>query len=331
MNELEKILEVNKISFVNNVEMSKISYLKTGGNSNIIIMPKSTAEVELSVKLLKAHNLNYKIIGATTNLLFLDNATYSCILSTVNLKGIEINSTKKELYVGSGEMLADLSRFALQNAIIGFEGFEGIPGMIGGAVFMNAGAYGYEIKNVLKRIEFVDENGNKRKLQKEELGLHYRNSIFREGKIKGVITLCVFEVKFGSQHMIESKMELFHAKRHKYQEFLYPNLGSMFSGSIYRELGKQDVIFKIVSMFYFLFNYKLKLFRRESPLNRKWINDIAVKRFNLKYIKQPFSCKNINCLVNRGQGTDEMLRFIDEVKLITKSQIPIENEIVEQF
>lgn len=64
-------------------------------------------------------------------------------------------------------------------------------------------------------------------------------------------------------------MELFHSKRHKYQDFLYPSLGSMYSGSVYRELGKKDKLFRWFSMLYFLFNYKIKLFRRESPINRK--------------------------------------------------------------
>lgn len=196
---------------------------------------------------------------------------------------------------------------------------------------MNAGAYGCEIKDVLNSIEMVDTDGVLQIIKAKDLGLHYRNSYLREGKINGIVTKCFFNVDLGNQYDIESKMELFHSKRHKYQDFSYPNLGSMYSGSVYREIGKRDKVFKLISMLYFLFNYEFKIFRRESPINRKWINDIIVKRFNLKYDKQPFSNKSINCLVNRGQGTDEMLRYMDDIKRLTYNKIPIENEVIEEF
>lgn len=86
-----------------------------------------------------------------------------------------------------------------------------------------------------------------------------------------------------------------------------------------------------MSTLFYLFNYKWKIFRRESPLNRKWINDIIVKELNLQYDIQPFSNKTMNCLVNRGQGSSEMIRFIEEIKKLTDNRIPVENEVVEQF
>ena len=196
---------------------------------------------------------------------------------------------------------------------------------------MNAGAYGYETKNVLKGIELIDKYGNRKKFKNEELGLKYRNSVLKKGEVEGIVVSATFNIKYMPQSKIEQRMELFHAKRHKYQEWSFPNLGSCFSGSVYRALGEKDGVFKYISMLYFFFNYKVRLFRRGSPINRIWINNFAIKRFSLKYEKQPFSNKNINTLVNRGQGTDEMLRYIEEINLLTDSKIPIENEIVESF
>ena len=331
MNFLLEILNKNKIEFQENILLSKFSYLKTGGFAKLVIFPSTADEVALILKALKENSVKYKTIGATSNLLFLDNIVYNCLISTSKLKGIEINDEKSEITAEGGEMLADLSRFALNHSVLGFEGLEGIPGMVGGAVFMNAGAYGYEIKDVLKNIEIVDDEGVKKVIDKNALDLKYRNSALRNGNIKGIVTKCTFNITKGSQSEIEHRMELYHAKRHKYQDFMYPNLGSLYSGSIYRELGKEDAYFKVVSMLYFLFNYKLKLFRRESPINRKWINDIVVKRFDLNYDIQPFSNKGINCLVNRGQGTDEMLRYIEDINNLTKSRVRIENEIVAEF
>lgn len=331
---MEKIFETlsaSNIDFQKEVDLSMSTYMKTGGLARLIIFPKNSEEVVETLKILKANNLNYKVIGATSNLLFLDNSNYTCLLSTTELKGIKIDDKNNEIITGSGEMLADLSRFALLKSITGFEGLEGIPGTVGGAVYMNAGAYGYETKNVLKSIEFIDENGKRIKIEKDKLNLKYRNSALKRGEIKGIVVSASFKINFSSSNKIEKRMELYHAKRHKYQEFLYPNLGSCFSGSIYRALGKKDLVFKMISMFYFLFNYKLRLFRRESPINRNWINDILIRRFNLKFDKQPFSHKNINTLVNRGQGTEEMLRYIKTINSLTDSKIPIENEIVESF
>jgi len=331
---MKKILEelhLLNIEIKENIDLTKFTYLQTGGIAKLLLLPKDANEVMQCIDLLKTNNVKYKVIGATSNIMFLDNTDYSCLISTINLKGIKIDQKTNEIVASSGEMLGDLSRYALLNSITGFEGLEGIPGTIGGAIFMNAGAYGYETKNVLKSIDLIDSNGKLVSLNNEDLGLKYRNSNLKNGTYDGIVVSARFSIKSGNQNKIEEKMELFHAKRHKYQEMLYPNLGSCFSGSVYRGLGKKDSLFKYVSMFYFLFNYEFKIFRRESPLNRKWINDLAIKRFNFCFEKQPFSNKNINTLVNRGQGTDEMIRYINEINKLTDNKIPVENEIVEGF
>lgn len=282
MTEVLQILKTENIEYSTNINLSDITYLKTGGIAKLIIYPNTTDQVISLIQGLKINGVGYKVIGATSNLMFLDDTSYSCLISTSKLTKMELNLEKKEIVGGSGVMMSDLSRFALINSIKGFEGLEGIPGTIGGAVFMNAGAYGYEIKDVLNSIEMVDTDGVLQIIKANDLGLHYRNSYLREGKINGIVTKCFFNVDLGNQYDIERKMELFHSKRHKYQDFSYPNLGSMYSGSVYREIGKRDKVFKLISMLYFLFNYEFKIFRRESPINRKWINDIIVKRFNLK-------------------------------------------------
>lgn len=331
MNSIIDALRQNNITYSLDIDLSNLSYLKTGGKVSLLISPKTTSEVVFCVKLLNIEHTIYKVIGATSNLMFLDRNDYTCFLSTMEIKGIEFSFNQSEIMVGSGILLPDLSRIALYHSVTGFEGFEGIPGTVGGAVFMNAGAYGYEIKKILKLIEIVDSDGNVKLYQQKDLNLKNRNSALRTGTIKGIITRCWFIAIKDDIRKIEHRMELFHSKRHKYLEYLYPNLGSIFSGSIYRELGKGDKYFFVLSTLFYLFNYKWKIFRRESPINRTWINDIVVKRFGLKYELQPFSDKTLNCIVNRGQGTDEMIRYIEEMTKLTKGKIPVENEIVLSF
>jgi UDP-N-acetylmuramate dehydrogenase len=324
-------LDNSNIPYQERVSLSNFTYLQTGGMAKLIIYPRNIEETSRSVIALNDSQTPYKIIGATTNLLFCDDDEYSCLLCTSDIKDFQYDSINNQFVVGSGVMLPDLSRYALYHSITGFEGLEGIPGTVGGAVFMNAGAYGYRIKDNLLKIEIVDEKGLIVTLPAEALSLQWRNSALRTGKIKGIVTRCFFKTLKGDATSISNKMEVFHAKRHKYQDFLYPNLGSIFSGSIYNVLGQNDIYYKIIAGLYYLFLYKWKIFVRESPMNRKWLNDIVVKRFNLQYDRQPFSDKTINCLVNRGQGTDEMIRYIEEIKLLTKGKIPVENEIVRGF
>lgn len=324
-------LKMSGVAYESNIRLSAFSYLKTGGMAHLVLYPFNTEQVALCIRTLNENEIPYKVIGATSNLLFLDSGDYTCLLSTERLRGIRVDKANNEILVGSGEMLPDLARFALTIASLGFEGLEGIPGTVGGAVFMNAGAYGYEIRNVLKSVEVVLFSGEIRSYEVEELNLGKRTSNLRNGKIAGVIVACRFRVKEGIALDIERRMEIYHAKRHKYQDFLYPSLGSIFSGEVYKKLGERDKVFKIVSAVYYLLNYKLKLLSREAPINREWINKVAVTRFKLSYPIQPFSNKTLNCLVNRGQGTAEMVRYIREIQTITNSEIPLENEVVDPF
>ncbi|MBP1675644.1 MAG: FAD-binding protein [Bacteroidetes bacterium] len=323
-------LNENGVKHSLDIELSEFSYMKTGGKVFVLIEPASSEEVSKCVAFLYSQNIKFKVIGATSNLLFLDDVDYSCFLTTAGLKELKLVDDA-EFIAGSGHMLPDISRYALYHSITGLEGLEGIPGTVGGAVFMNAGAYGYEIKNVLKAVEFVDLTGAIQEYSVEQLKLKKRNSALKSGELSGIITKAWFRASLGNVSIIENKMEIYHSKRHKYQDFQFPNLGSMFSGSIYRALGNRDKYIYIMSTLFYLLNYKWKILRREAPLNRKWINDIIIKRLNLKYDIQPFSNKTMNCLVNRGQGTDEMIRYIEEIKTLTNNLIPIENEIVEKF
>ncbi|WP_068471645.1 FAD-binding protein [Saccharicrinis aurantiacus] len=320
-----------RIHFVEDVSLAKTSYLKTGGTVKLLIYPEKDKDLRELINFLYTNKVNYKTVGATTNLLFKDGVDYSCLVSLERFSNMSLNTDEGIFTVDAGASLPEFTRFALYKSSTGFEGLEGIPGSIGGAVYMNAGAYGYEIKDTLIKVETINPEGKQNFLNVSELNLSRRNSIFKSEQQKQIILRCFFKYKAGCNIAIAQRMENYHYKRHKYQDFLYPNLGSMFSGSLYRHLGEKDFIFKIISTSYYLFNYKLKFHRRESPLNRKWINEIVVKRFKLKYDIQPFSDKTINCLVNRGQGTDEMIRYIQEMKQLTNNNVAIENEIVDGF
>tara|TARA_B100000787_G_C16180417_1_gene291469 strand:+ start:668 stop:1675 length:1008 start_codon:yes stop_codon:yes gene_type:complete len=320
-----------KINYSSSVDLTDFSYFKSGGKVDYILFPINQVELSECVKWLNYYKVAFKVIGETSNLIFLDDVDYGCLISTAKLSFLKYDSETQEIVAGGGTMLPQLSRFALGNSITGFEGLEGIPGSVGAAVFMNAGAYGDDVKKTLISVDVILPDGSIKKYDADDMELTYRNSIFRKESNNEIIYLCRFKGDLGDVQAIYKKMSLFHAKRHKYQEFMYPTGGSAFSGSIYRSLAKRDLIFKLISSLYYLIFYKWKLFRRESPDSRKWLNDIAVKRFDISYRVQPFSNKDMNTLVNNGHHTDEILDYIDQLKKLTLGEIPIENEIVEKF
>lgn len=328
--QLTNLLNSSGIEFLIDLDMAAFSYMRTGGVAHVAIFPKTKDEFSNSISFSTNCGVPFKVIGNTSNLLFLDNTEYSCLIITTKLNCIRME-TSTTIFAEAGVMIPDLARFALFHHLTGMEGLEGIPGTLGGGVFMNAGAYGSEIKDCLVSLEAINIYGESREYSSNEIALTHRSSLLRKEQYPLYVYACRFDLKNGDERSIYGKMEAYHAKRHRYQDFIYPNLGSIFSGSPYRAMEKRDWVFGIALRVFMFLGYKLKVLGRESPINRRWINDLAVRRFKLKYSQQPFSDKTINCLVNRGQGTAEMVRFIRELEAIIDGRAPLENEIVEKF
>lgn len=315
-----------------NVSLKSFSVFKTGGIALIVLFPRCISNLVLIFQYLVANEIRFKLVGETSNLLFLDDVEFGCLLVTTGVNSIVLNSSSGTLEVDAGFSLPELARFALLNSIKGFEGFEGIPGSVGGAVFMNAGAYGYEVKDVLKGVDVLDADLGEYYLPVRELKFNNRSSVFREASGKSIVILkAYFRVEYSDSKKIYKNMSLFHSKRHKYQEFMYPTLGSLYSGSVYRSLARRNVFYKIMSFLYFLIFYKLKLFMREAPNDRILFNSITINMFKICYTIQPFSDKDMNTLTNRGQHTDEFLRYIEQMESLVGDDLRVENEIVADF
>ena len=331
LNTLTEDLRQARIRYSKNVSMKLYSYFRTGGVAKIIIFPDSEFELALTLTLLKRKGVHFKVIGRTTNLLFLDDADYSAIVSTSRLHQIRHDSGAGKVYAEAGVDIADLARFFLSVGSSGFEGLEGIPGSLGGAVFMNASAYGSSLSTTLESVRVWDEETGFSLLTLPDLKLGYRKSVFHEADNKKVIIGAHFGLAPGDTDEIYRKMSLFHNKRHKYQEFMYPTLGSLFAGSVYRELAKFSLLYYMVSAAYYFFNYRFKIFRRESPDDRRWLNSFTEKVFDLRFPVAPYSAKDMNTLINNGQHTDVYIAYIEKMKELTKGKLKLENEIVGNF
>ncbi|MEG2305090.1 MAG: UDP-N-acetylmuramate dehydrogenase [Lachnospiraceae bacterium] len=205
--------------------MSKHTTFRVGGPADYFIIPKSIKELQKAVTLSKQYKIPYYIIGNGSNILVSDDGYRGVIIQIYKeLDYIEV--VGETIYVQAGVLLSKIANEAFIHELTGVEFAAGIPGTLGGACMMNAGAYGGEMKDVLQDITVLDENGNVRILQKDELALGYRTSVVAK---RGYIVLgATLVLEKGVSEMIRSRMEELRAKRIAKQPLEYPSAGSTF-------------------------------------------------------------------------------------------------------
>ena len=219
--ELIKGISPDKI-FVNE-DMSKHTSFKVGGIADFFIKVDDMQELLYVLKLAKKLRIKTYVVGNGTNLIIKDTG-FRGIIIKLNFNHLKIE--KGKIAVGAGVPVALLSGFAYRKGIKGYEFLSGIPGTIGGAVKMNAGAYGNEIKDVIQETVILDEKYNIRTLTAEEQKFTYRKSIFFEKK--WIIIASTFKIEKGDISEIKEKRKDFMDKRKEKQPLNLPNAGSIF-------------------------------------------------------------------------------------------------------
>lgn len=220
-NELTKKIDSKRI-FIDE-EMSKHTSFKTGGKADFFIVVENETELIECLRLTKMFDKKFFIIGNGTNLIVTDKGFRGVI---IKLKFNELKIDGDEIIAGAGVPLVLLSKFAYENGIKGYEFASGIPGTIGGAVRMNAGAYGGEIKDVLVSTKYLDENYNIVELKNSEHYFKYRDSIFSNEK--WIILESKFKIEYGDKKEIENKRNEYMTSRREKQPLDKPNAGSTF-------------------------------------------------------------------------------------------------------
>lgn len=205
--------------------MSLHTSFKTGGNADVFIKADDGEKIAKAIKMLKENNIPYYIIGNGSNIIVRDKGVNGVIIQ-LGSKMNEIIVKGNSINAQAGAMLSALSAAACDNSLTGLEFASGIPGTVGGAVFMNAGAYDGEIKNVIVSADVIDENGNIVKLSKDELNLSYRHSIISDKNM--VVIGATFELQYGIKEEIIEKISDFSARRRDKQPLNYPSAGSTF-------------------------------------------------------------------------------------------------------
>jgi len=205
--------------------MSKHTSFKVGGPADFFITIRKAEDLPFVISKVKEYKLRYYVIGNGTNLLVRDNGFRGVIIK-IAIEGISFDEENNIVTVGAGESLSHVAREMGIKGKKGFEYISGIPGTIGGAVRMNAGAYGTEIKDIIVSTKYMDENNEIHVMSKEEHKFDYRSSIFEEEN--WVILESSFKVENGEREEIENVMKELREKRFSSQPLDKPNAGSTF-------------------------------------------------------------------------------------------------------
>lgn len=215
-------------------EMKNYVHFRVGGPADILLIPENKDQVVKTIELCKNNNIPYFVVGNGSNLLVRDGGIKGVVIKFNEVKNITVQGEVIEAECGA--MLKDVSNEALNNSLTGFEFACGIPGTIGGAVFMNAGAYDGEIAHVIESAEVIDNNGEIKVLSKDELELGYRSSIVMK---KNYIVLSArFKLKHGEVRKIKEIVEDLTNKRESKQPLEYPSAGSTFKRPVGYYAGK---------------------------------------------------------------------------------------------
>lgn len=207
-----------------NALMKEHINFEVGGPADILLIPSKVEQIIESIKICKENNIPYFVIGNGSNLLVKDGGIRGVVIKLTGLTNLEVN--KEEIKADCGVMLKELSDKALENSLTGLEFACGIPGSVGGAVFMNAGAYNGEIKNVIKEAQVITSSGEIVTLSKDELELGYRTS--KVMKDNSIVINATFKLEKGNKEEIKETIDDLTQKREEKQPLEYPSAGSTF-------------------------------------------------------------------------------------------------------
>ena len=238
MEQLKQQLRAEGIAYRENEPLAAHCTFKIGGPADVFAQPETEEQLCRTIALCRECGVKYYLLGNGSNILFEDAGYHGVVIDTTALKmGIGIlenvchpGAAPGEVYdavaAGAGLKLSALCAAALENGLTGLEFAYGIPGTVGGAVYMNAGAYGGEMKDVLVRCTHIDRDGKSGQLAGEDLHLSYRHSAYYDNGC--IITGLELRLQPGDPAEIKAKMDDLIGRRREKQPIEYPSAGSTF-------------------------------------------------------------------------------------------------------
>ena len=225
MEKLINILKQNNIGFVTAEPMKAHTTFKIGGTADVFITVNTVEELKLTLNACREDGVPFMILGKGSNLLISDEGIEGAVIAldgdfkTLSFEGDTVVS-------GASVSLSKLCTAALEHSLSGLEFAYGIPGTVGGAVYMNAGAYGGETRDVCTEVTYLTSDGMLGVFTSEELGFSYRHSIFKEND--NIILFAKYKLIPDDPEAIRARMEDFMNRRRTKQPLEYPSAGSVF-------------------------------------------------------------------------------------------------------
>lgn len=221
---IDELAQIQNLKLEQNVMLKKYTTFKVGGPADIFITPRTEQALKSLTRIINESEQSYFVLGKGSNIIVGDKGYDGVIIYTGQLDKIKVDNNT--IVAQSGATLKDIAEIAQDHSLTGMEFASGIPGSLGGAVFMNAGAYGGEMNDIIQKVSAVDQKGQKKVMPKKELNLSYRSSIFQENEY--IILDAFLELKKGKKENIRAKMDKLERKRKTKQPLEYPSAGSSF-------------------------------------------------------------------------------------------------------
>ena len=222
---LDNFFTENEISYLENESLKKHNTFKVGGEARYIAFPNDEKQVITILKHLEKEKIKYYFLGRGSNVIFRDEGFDGVIIKSSNLKGIDFIGDNT-VYVQSGVSLNNICKVLQDNSLAGIEFCYGIPGNIGGSIYMNAGAYGGEICQAVESVKYIDENFEIKTINVNDCKFSYRDSIFQ--KRKWFILGCTLKLHSENKEKIQCFMDEIMQKRLDKQPLDMPSAGSSF-------------------------------------------------------------------------------------------------------
>ena len=294
-NELKQIISENSQILVNE-PMKKHTTFKIGGNADFLVVIEKMEDLIKIREYATKNNIPLFILGNGSNLIVNDNGIRGIVVK-VETQNVECRDNL--LIADAGVSFTKLSHVAHENSLTGMEWACGIPGSVGGAIYMNAGAYGGEVSDIVKYVEYIDENGEIKRLNRDELNFSYRKSAFNTNKANGIIIRGCFELEKGDKDSIMASMNDYLKRRRDKQPIEMPSAGSVFK-------------------------------RPEGHFVGQMIEELGLKGYRIGGAE--VSNKHAGFIVNAGDATaQDVKNLIDFIKVKVKERYNIELETEVKF
>jgi UDP-N-acetylenolpyruvoylglucosamine reductase len=329
---IEDFLYSEQIAFEKNVDLKTKTWIKRGGISHIWVQPICLSDFEIIVNWCQLNKVRFEVIGNTSNCYFLNDYNPELVISTLKLDGMKVE--KYRITCDCGYNMARFAKYCVSHGIVGFEGFTGLPGTVGGAAINNSGCYfipgshpqsyfkgvsglainkseryGSLISELVQSVSII-LNGEKRLLTNEQLSYSHRNSVLKSKEIEGVVLSVTFCIRHKEDpNLLEKRAREFVYHRKVFQEHIYPNLGTIFSSLEFKKLPFFLRCIKFIS--FRIIKYSIKDPVKKQKLKTKFFLYLRGAGLFRKYVSE----YGVHCFTWKDENADQAFKeYVDFIK-----------------